>query len=59
MSERPLDSDVSDHPRAEVEPGSAPRTPRWIPALGIAVAILVILTLAVLHLTGAVGPGAH
>lgn len=59
MSERPPDSDVGDDPRAALEPGSAPRTPRWIPALGIAVAILVILTLVALHLTGALGPGAH
>jgi hypothetical protein len=33
--------------------------PRWITVLGIVIAVLVVLTLIVLHLTGAVGPGVH
>lgn len=59
MSERLLDRDVGEDPRPEGDAGSAPSTPRWIGSLGIAVAILLIVALVVLHLIGAVGPGAH
>jgi hypothetical protein len=34
-------------------------TPRWKTVLGIAVAAIVIIVLAYLHLAGIVGPGAH
>jgi hypothetical protein len=59
MSERLLDRDAGDDPPAEMDSGSPPSAPRWIAPLGIAAAILLILTFVVLHLTGAVGPGAH
>ena len=54
--------DPGIHPYADedastgLESGSAAGPPRWLIALGV---FLVILMLALLHLTGAVGPGAH
>ena len=38
---------------------SAPSPPRWVPVLGIVIAIVLVLLLVVLHLTGVLGPGAH
>jgi hypothetical protein len=51
--------DAEDDTRVEGERGSATGTPRWITVLGIVIAILAVLTLVVLHLTGAIGPGLH
>jgi hypothetical protein len=39
--------------------GSAAGAPRWITVFGIAMAILVVVTLIILHLSGAIGPGVH
>jgi hypothetical protein len=39
--------------------GSATSTPRWVPVLGIVLAVILVLLLVVLHLTGVLGPGAH
>jgi t-SNARE complex subunit (syntaxin) len=39
--------------------GSATRKPRWVPVLGIAIAIVLVVLLVVLHLPGTLGPGAH
>ena len=33
--------------------------PRWVVALGIALAVAAVLLVFVLHLTGVLGPGAH
>jgi hypothetical protein len=44
-----------------VEPGrrSATSRPRWVPVIGIVIAVVLVLLLVVLHLTGVLGPGAH
>jgi hypothetical protein len=39
--------------------GSATGTSRWVPVLGIIIAIGLVLLFVVLHLTGTLGPGAH
>ena len=41
------------------ERGSATSTPRSVLVLGITLAIVLVLLLVVLHLTGVLGPGAH
>jgi hypothetical protein len=41
------------------ERASVTSTRRWVPVLGIVIAIVLVLVLVVLHLTGVLGPGAH
>jgi hypothetical protein len=43
--------------RPDRESATSPR--RWVPVLGILSAIVLVLLLVVLHLTGVIGPGAH
>lgn len=58
-------ADLPSHPdtdnTAGREPGRGPTTgtPRWVTVLGIIVAIVVVVLLAALHLTGVLGPGGH
>jgi hypothetical protein len=59
MSERLADTEASDEARAEVDPRPTAATSRWVSVAGIVVAVLVVLLLVVLHLTGALGPGVH
>jgi hypothetical protein len=59
-------ADLPTHPATD-DDGSAgpghggPTTgrPRWVSVAGIVMAILLVLLLAVLHLTGILGPGGH
>ncbi len=51
------DSDGDTGVRLDRE--STTSTPRWMTALGIIIAILLVLAFVVLHLTGALGPGLH
>ena len=55
MADPPSHPDTGDGP----DRGSATGTPRWVPVLGIVIAIVLVLLLVVLHLTGVLGPRAH
>jgi hypothetical protein len=59
MADPPPDSDTGDETGVGRDRGSATSTPRWLPVLGIVIAIVLVLLLVVLHLTGVLGPGAH
>ena len=59
MAELPPYRDPSDDTGVGPDRGSATSTPRWVPVLGIVIAIVLVLLLVVLHLTGVLGPGAH
>jgi hypothetical protein len=59
MSEQLSQPKASDDHVEELDHSDVPSTPRWAKVVGIAAAILIPLMFVVLHLTGAVGPGAH
>jgi hypothetical protein len=59
MAYPPPDPDGGDNTGVGPSRGSATSTPRWVPVLGIVIAIGLVLVLVVLHLTGVLGPGAH
>jgi hypothetical protein len=44
-----------------VGPGLPPAdgAPRWVSVVGIIIVVGLVLLMIVLHLTGAIGPGAH
>jgi hypothetical protein len=51
--------DTGDDDGVGSDRGAPTSTPRWVPVLGIVIAIGLVLLLVVLHLTGILGPGAH
>jgi hypothetical protein len=59
-------ADLPSHPGTDDDTGTGPgrgappaSRPRWIPVAGIVIAIVLVLLLIVLHLTGTLGPGGH
>jgi hypothetical protein len=59
-------ADLPSHPGTDDDtsagPGRGARPagrPRWVPVAGIVIAIVLVLLLIVLHLTGTLGPGGH
>lgn len=59
MSERITDRDAGDDRRAEAGSGSAGGPPRGLTILAVAIGALLVLMFVLLHLMGALGPGAH
>jgi hypothetical protein len=59
MADPPSYPDTDDDTAVAPDRGSATGRPRWVPVLGIVIAIVLVLLLVVLHLTGVLGPGAH
>jgi hypothetical protein len=59
MADPPHDLENEEDTGVAPDRGAATRTARWIVALGITVAIALVALVILLHLTGAVGPGAH
>lgn len=59
MAHPPSHPDTGDIAGSESELASASRRPRWVTVAGIVVVIALLMLFVVLHLTGAVGPGAH
>ena len=51
--------DIDDDPDVGLGGRSGRSRPRWLAALGIVIAIGLVVGFLVLHLTGALGPGAH
>jgi negative regulator of sigma E activity len=59
MSEPVPDREATDASAPDTQPAPAGNTPRWVAAVAIAAVVLIVVVLVVLHLTGAVGSGAH
>ncbi len=59
MADQPSYPDTGEDTGVGPDRGSATGTQRWVPVLGIVIAIVLVLLLVVLHLTGVLGPGAH
>jgi hypothetical protein len=56
MADPPRYPDTGDDPG---DRGAATPTSRWVWALGIIIAIALVVLFVVLHVTGTIGPGAH
>jgi hypothetical protein len=59
MADPPSHPDTGDDTGVGPDRGSPAGTQRWVPVLGIVIAVVLVLLLVVLHLTGVLGPGAH
>jgi hypothetical protein len=53
------DAHIDDDAGAGPDRRSTNSTPRWASVVKVVVAIVVVLLIAVLHLTGTLGPGLH
>jgi hypothetical protein len=59
-------AELPSHPGTDDDPGAGPGRDappagrqRWVPVAGIVIAIVLVLVIIVLHLTGTLGPGSH
>ena len=59
MAELPSHPDTDNDAGQRPAGGPASGTPRWLAMVGIILAIVVVALVAVLHLAGGIGPGAH
>ncbi len=59
MAELPQHPDTDDHIGVGSDRGSTANARRWVAVVGISIAIVAVLLMVVLHLTGTIGPGAH
>lgn len=59
MAELPSHPDTDNHTGGGPRRGPASGTPRWVAVVGVIVAIVAVALVAVLHLAGVIGPGAH
>lgn len=62
MADLPAHPGTDDESDTDTGPGRhapASSRPRWVLVAGIIIAILLVLLLIALHLTGALGPGGH
>lgn len=59
MADPRPDPDNQDDPGTRLDGGPTTSTPRWMPLVGVVIAIALIALLVVLHLTGTLGGGVH